>query len=377
MKNLLRFCLLAVVVCSVVSIPDWTALERMAMDAIEAKVFPGIAIAIGSSKNVYYSKVFGTYQFRRDIFLNNVTIDTRWDLDRLSPAVSLVPAYMHLLDNGRLNLSDHVSKYEFDFDNNAKKNLSIENMMLHNSGFEAYYPLPLPKTGDEIIRHINAAKLNYTTANKSLYSDEGLIVLQEVVVKVSGKPYESFVFQVNVETGLRNTNYPPLFSADLAHMAPTAAVAGKGLLHGKAFEPMSYLLNSTAGHAGIFSTAADVLRFYRLLLAGGQLANESRLFTKASVDLFTTKPTNLKYNNSRAYIFDTVPNDDPTPPCGTKFTPEKNFGLYGQTGCLAWADKVKDVAIVILTNAMFVNGTSKVKDLMPKMSDEIMTQLGF
>lgn len=107
----------------------------MVEQAIEAGVFPGAAIAIGSSKNTYYNKVWGTYQYRRDIFLNNVTIDTKWDLDRLSPAMSLVPTYMHLLDGGRLNLSDHVSKYEFDFDNNAKKNLSIENMMLHNSGF--------------------------------------------------------------------------------------------------------------------------------------------------------------------------------------------------------------------------------------------------
>ena len=377
MKNLLKYCLLAVVLCSVVAIPDWTNLESMVEQAIEAGVFPGIAIAIGSSKNVYYNKVWGTYQYRRDIFMNNVTIDTRWDLDRLSPALSLVPTYMHLLDNGRLNLSDHVSKYEFDFDNNLKKNLSLENMMLHNSGFEAYYPLPLPKTGDEIIRHINAAKLNYTTATKALYSDEGLIVLGEVVQKVTGKPLEAYVYQVNVELGLRLSNFPPVFSAELFRIAPTAVVAGKGLLHGKAFEPMSYLLNSTAGHAGIFSSASDVLRFFRILLSGGQLAGEARLINKATVDLFTTKPTNLKYNNSRAYVFDTVPNDDPTPPCGTKFTPEKNFGLYGQTGALAWADKVNDVAIVILTNALYTNGTSKVKDLMPKLSDEIMTQLGY
>jgi len=44
---------------------------------------------------------------------------------------------------------------------------------------------------------------------------------------------------------------------------------------------------------------------------------------------------------------------------------------------MAWADKTKDVAIVILTNAMYPLGQSKVKDLLPKLSDEIMTQLGY
>lgn len=204
-----------------------------------------------------------------------------------------------------------------------------------------------------------------------------MIVLGEVIQKVAGKTLEQYVYQVNVELGLRSATYPPLVSADLYHIAPTAVIPGKGLLHGRAFEPMSYLLNNTAGHAGIFSSAIDVLRFFRILLSGGQLAGEARLINKTTVDLFTTKPTNLKYNNSRAYVFDTVPNDDPTPPCGTKFTPEKNFGLYGQTGALAWADKVNDVAIVILTNALYTNGTSKVKDLMPKLADEIMTQLGY
>jgi CubicO group peptidase (beta-lactamase class C family) len=200
-------------------------------------------------------------------------------------------------------------------------------------------------------------------------------VLAEVIQKVSGKLLEEYVYQVNVQIGIRNTNYAP--STDLYHVAPTAVIPGKGLLVGKAFDPMSYLYNSTTGHAGIFSSATDTLRLFRLLLAGGQLDSEARMFQKATVDIFTTKPTNLKYNNSRAYIFDTVPNDDPNPPCGKKFTPEKNFGLYGQTGVMAWADKTKDVAIVILTNAMYPLGQSKVKDLFPKLSDEIMTQLGY
>lgn len=41
---------------------------------------------------------------------------------------------MHLYDNGKYNLSDKVSKYQFDFNNNGKQNITIENIMLHNSG---------------------------------------------------------------------------------------------------------------------------------------------------------------------------------------------------------------------------------------------------
>lgn len=374
MKNLLVVVLglLACVSCA----PDWTNLNAWIQSAIDSGQFPAAAIAIGTSKNITLTRVWGTYQQRRNIFEAAGRNDTRFDLDRLSPAVSLVPAFMHLIENGKVALSDHVSKYEFDFDNNGKKNLTIENFMLHNSGFEAVYPGTLPRTSDEVLKHINSAKLNYTTGNKTLYSDEGLVALQEVITKITQDTLENWVYRVNVEIGLRSTRYAT--KDDLYRVAPTAVAAGRGLLAGRAFDPMADLFGNQAGHAGIFAPASDVLRFFRLMLAGGQLANEARAFQNATVNQFTSKPANLKYNNSRAYIFDTVPSDD-NPPVGTKITPDKNFGLWGQTGTIAWADKTKDVAIVFLTNSPYpiVKDINKFKDLSNKIFDEVFTQLGF
>jgi CubicO group peptidase (beta-lactamase class C family) len=373
MKNL--FLLTLLTFSTVFCAPDWTNLNNWIQTAIDNGQFPGAAIAIGTSKSITLTKVFGGYQYRRNLFQPTIRNDTRWDLDRLSPAVSLVPAIMHLIENGKLNVGDHVSKYEFDFDNNAKKNLSIGDFMLHNSGFEAVYPGALPKTPEEVIKHINAAKLNYTTGNKTLYSDEGLVVLQEVIMKIAQDTLENWVFRVNAVIGLRSTSYTTLNG--LYRIAPTAVVAGKGLLAGRAYDPMADLFSNQAGHAGIFSTHTDVLRFFRILLAGGQLPNETRAFQTTTVNNFTTKPTNLKYNNSRTYIFDTVPSDD-NPPVGTKVTPEKNFGLWGQTGTIAWADKTRDLAIVFLTNSPYLgNNVQAFKDLSNKIFDEVYAQLGF
>lgn len=374
MKNLLVICL-AVLLLGVRTAPDWTNLNNLVQDAISNGQFPGAAIAIGTSKNITLSKVWGGYQNRRNLYSTGARADTRWDLDRLSPAVSLVPTYMHLIERGSLNVTDHVSKYELDFDNNAKKNLTIESFMLHNSGFEAVYPGSLPRTADEVTRHINSAKLNYTTGSKTLVSDEGLIVLHEVIMKVTQGPLEDWVYRVNAEIGLRSTSYAT--KDDRYRVAPTGVAAGKGLLAGRAFDPMSDLFNNSAGHAGIFAPAGDVLRMFRLLLAGGQLPGEARCFLNATVNNFTTKPSNLKYNNSRAYIFDTVPSDD-SPPVGSKVTPDRNFGLWGQTGTIAWADKDKDLAIVFLTNSPYpTNSLGKFKDLSNKIFDEVYTQLGF
>jgi beta-N-acetylhexosaminidase len=122
MKNLFIF--LAIISLSF-SAPDFSAVNQLVEDALQQSLFPGITIGVGSSKSVIWTKAFGFYQYKKDLFQTNVTLDTKWDLDRVTQIVSIVPTIMHLIEAGKLNLTDKITKYEFDFDNNNKKNLTI------------------------------------------------------------------------------------------------------------------------------------------------------------------------------------------------------------------------------------------------------------
>ena len=113
-------------------------------------------------------------------------------------------------------------------------------------------------------------------------------------------------------------------------------------------DPTCYVFGGVAGHAGLFSTASDLTRYMRIFLNNGQLPGENRLFQNTTVELFTTKQEGLPYNNTRALGWDTIPNQD-YPPCGHKFSPN-SFGHTGFTGTSMWADKDKDLIIVLLTN---------------------------
>lgn len=80
------------------------------------------------------------------------------------------------------------------------------------------------------------------------------------------------------------------------------------------------------------------------------------------------------YDSTRAYIFDTLPSGD-NPVTGNKFS-ANSFGLYGLTGSIAWADKDKNIAIVVLSNSAYANGVDKFRSVSGQLLDTIMTTLG-
>lgn len=83
----------------------------------------------------------------------------------------------------------------------------------------------------------------------------------------------------------------------------------------------------------------------QLMLNKGHMKFTSRIFSEEVIDLFTTKINVKGYNNTRALGWDTVPLVDP--PCGSKFS-QHSFGFSDPLGSYVWADKDKNISIVLL-----------------------------
>ena len=58
----------------------------------------------------------------------------KFDLGYLTEPVGINSALMELYDNGKLNTTNRVSVLFFDFDNNGKRYVTIQNVLEHNSG---------------------------------------------------------------------------------------------------------------------------------------------------------------------------------------------------------------------------------------------------
>lgn len=88
--------------------------------------------------------------------------------------------------------------------------------------------------------------------------------------------------------------------------------------------------------------------------------------------------TKYKYNNTRALGWETIPANGC--PCGTKFSASPNsFGESDPTtGSFVWADKIKNVTIVVLANGAFPAGrTMNATSYQAEISNTIMSVLGY
>ena len=102
----------------------------------------------------------------------------------------------------------------------------------------------------------------------------------------------------------------------------------------------AYALGGIAGHAGLFSTAADLSIFAQMMLNGGQY-NGVRVVADSTVRLFTRRAA-----GTRALGWDTC---DGNGGCGALMGADA-FGHTGYTGTSIWIDPERDMFVVLLTN---------------------------
>lgn len=142
---------------------------------------------------------------------------------------------------------------------------------------------------------------------------------------------------------------------------------------GVAGNKIANFLGSIAGNSGLYSDLNDIGNFMQLMLNRGKMPLSSRVFSQEVIDLYTKKVTVKGYNNTMAMGWDTVPAKDP--PCGTKFS-ANSFGSSDPSGSYVWADKDKNISIVLLANGQFPATKLSPNIIQGQISDAIMTALG-
>ena len=80
------------------------------------------------------------------LYSQPVLADTTFDLQFLTQVTGINLGLMALYDNQKLGISDRASKYVTDFDNNNKRYLTIQNLLLHNSGLQSTFNLDFGNT---------------------------------------------------------------------------------------------------------------------------------------------------------------------------------------------------------------------------------------
>ncbi|HEX2867097.1 MAG TPA: glycoside hydrolase family 3 N-terminal domain-containing protein [Ignavibacteriales bacterium] len=351
---------------------DFSGVDSVMKSGLADSVFPGAVVYVGYKGKVIYKKAFGHYMYGPDA--QPMTTDAMFDLASVSKVIGTTTAAMILYDEGKLGLDKRVADYLPEFDNHGKGKITIRNLLLHNAGFPADKPFyKMYHTHDEVARDIMNTGLEYPTGTKYLYSDLSMITLQLVIEKITGMPLDQYLKKNVFEPlGMTHTMYnPPKSLRSLCVPTEVDNYWRMDTVRGTVHDENAAAMGGVAGHAGLFSTGGDLSIFMQMMLNHGRY-DHKQLIKPSTVDLFTSK---VSGQSSRGLGWDTKA---PTGSSAGSLFSENSFGHTGFTGTSVWADKDRDLFVVLLTNRVFpTRKNNKIIKFRPRVHDAVVRAISY
>lgn len=334
--------------------------------AIIDSAFPGAVLLAAKDGEILHEKAYGNYTY--DPTSPKVELNSIFDLASVSKVVGTTTAAMMLIDRGKLNLNDKVIKYLPEFNNHGKENITIKNLLLHNSGlapFKKYYDMY--STSSEVINDIMNLSPEQEPGTKYVYSDLGMITLQQVIERISGKSLDKYLDQnLFKPLGMNSTMYnPPPKLKEKCMPTELDDFWRMRQLQGEVHDERAYMLNGVAGHAGLFSTAHDLAIFLQMLLQKGSYQGKQHIKPE-TVELFIKKQSD---QSSRGIGWDTK---SPEGSSAGQYFSLLSYGHTGYTGTSVWTDPTKNLFVIFLTNRVYpTRNNSKLFRVRPLVHDAI------
>jgi CubicO group peptidase (beta-lactamase class C family) len=316
-------------------------IDHVVERGISAGGYPGAAVVVGRRGAAVWEKGFGKLSWEKGS-APVVASRTIYDLASLTKVVGTTTAVMVLYDEGKIRLDDPVSVYVPEFSGGDKDRVTIRMLLEHRSGLPAGRDLwRIAHTPEEARAAVISTPLGCEPGRCYEYSDLGADMLGFVVEAASGERLDHFLDErVFQPLGMTDTFFRPADSLK-ARVAPTEVTPPRGYpLQGEVHDENAYALGGVAGHAGLFSTAADLAVFAQMMLNGGEY-NGTRLIADSTVALFTKRAA-----GTRALGWDTCAGSGG---CG-QYLGEDAYGHTGFTGTSLWLDPDRDMFVVLLTN---------------------------
>lgn len=348
------------------------AIDSLITSEIAADNIPGAVLQIKRGDSLLHRAAYG-YARKYDFYLQPLedpepmTLTHLFDLASLTKVTGTTFGIMLLVDRGEVGLGDPIHEYLPEFKVGDKSEITVRHLLTHTTGLAQWVPTYYHADNkNERYRYIASLPLKWEVGEARHYSDLGFMLLGEIIERVSGQAldvfFEEHLFQ---PLNLRRTTFNPL-DKEFEKIAATS--------HGNPFEkqmvydddfgysvdvdPESwdgwrkytlrgevndgnawYAGGGVAGHAGLFSTAADLQALVDLIMDKG-LFEDKQLISAAVIDTFLTKD---QYGNALGWAMD--PGF-----ISAEGAPEGTFGHPGFTGTSIVVVPQQELSVILLTN---------------------------
>jgi CubicO group peptidase (beta-lactamase class C family) len=357
--------------------PRFSAAYGILEQAVRDHAFPGAAYGILLNGHIVALDAVGQFTYEGDS--PEVTAETIFDLASVTKVLATTSAAMLLFDRGVLDLETPLGEILPGFvigreSGSGKERVTLRMLLAHSSGLPAYACLFEQHTSAKgLLRACLQMPLEAPPGTRAEYSDIGFILLGKALEVLAGDSMAKFCQrEVFAPLGLTSAYFCPPASIHL-QIPPTENDTSfrKRVIQGEVHDEHAFVLGGCGGHAGLFASALDVLRFAACILADGCTADRQQLFQPATVRHFVTRQSEPA-STSRALGWDT-----PTAPSSSgKHFSGSSIGHLGYTGTSLWIDPERKLAVVLLTNRTWPDRSNKaIQHVRPAFHDAIFVDL--
>ncbi|MEO7913322.1 MAG: serine hydrolase domain-containing protein [Roseiflexaceae bacterium] len=238
-------------------------IDTIIADAIERRIFPGAVVLIARGAELLHYTAYGTTMYA-DPGSRLVQLDTIYDIASLTKMFTATAA-LRLIDASKLDLDAPVASYIPEL---RAPNVLIRHLLTHTSGLDIRLSSLRHAGRVGMLDAVYQTMPIYPPGSIVAYTNVNALLLGEVVARLHGTSLDTTLRElVLAPLGLDETMFRPPPEL-LWRIAPTERDDEwrAALVYGSVHDESTHALGGVAGHAGLFSTAADLYAFCRMWL---------------------------------------------------------------------------------------------------------------
>jgi CubicO group peptidase (beta-lactamase class C family) len=353
----------------------FAAAYRVLEDAIAARAFPGCAFGVFAGGTIALEDALGRFTF--DPESPTVTAQTRFDVASLTKVVGATAAAILFVERGQLDVDTPLGEILPEFltgrpAEDPARAVTLRHLLAHNSGLPGYVELFRTATTPEaLLRACLALSLEAEPGKRAEYSDPGFILLGKALEAKMDLPLDAWLRrEVFGPLAMASTGFCP-DPAERTSIPPTEQDTWfrHRLIQGEVQDENASVLGGVSGHAGLFSSVPDLLRFAGAILLS-QFPAQKPAGTPV-LNRFTERQA--PQGSTRALGWDTPSASNSS---AGKYFSSHSIGHLGFSGCSLWIDLDAAVAVILLTNRTWPDRMNQtIREVRPAFHDAIREAL--
>ena len=265
------------------------SVDQMIYDFMEAEGIPGMTLAIVQAPYIPRVAGYGAADIEYKKLASEKTL---WNAGPIAQGFTAV-AIMQLFERGKLKLDDPVVRYIKGFPAQWS-GITIRQLMQHSSGIEDYRNMPGFEAAKEepesmLLKYAYTQPLAFEPGSDVRQSATNFLLLADIIEKISGMSYESFVRKNQLDYlglkqiyftselgGLKNEDIAgtggkhKIFTLDKDYINPAEPSTGYRDENGKLVQVERQDAHAFKGFSDIWASAENISH-WDIALAGGVL----------------------------------------------------------------------------------------------------------